>query len=643
MRTRTPPSPDRRGRRAYLLLAAALSVGACTERAREDRSAADAASAAATSSAGRAETAAAAANSSAARAEAAASAALEAATQAGVSAGLAGAAADASVGRSAPLTVTDAAYGARCDGVTDDTPAFAAAVTAAGGRDVYVPGGTCVLDALAISGEASLVLASAATLRHRGGSRNHMILFTGTALRIRGGRVDGNRLGQGAARRYALRAEIPTGVRVELDGVEFTGTAAAAVFVRNFGGTLEVQRCRFSDMAEHDGVPGNWTAAVYVENGQPGAHGSLRFNHNTLVGTNTPKNVGGAPGGLFFAPTLDYVGGVGNFSTLEAIGNHFWGIGQNCAGNDIAPIHTYPSTTGARVIGNYFEQSGFSAIAAKSVQNFVCQGNVIVNGQVSAANIAGEAAISYTPGYHSGSASRPRAVITGNVVDTPGGQPGVKQDGIGVLGTPTSYAAEVVVANNVLSGCGNGIGVRFARDVSLLGNEITGGTGGKFGSEYGIRLDQVTGSVRMAHNRVTVPNGHGIFALYGVGTARFVIDGNVIDTDADGTYGIVLRGGALVKLSGNVIDSVWRSVSIASDGTTPIGHLAWDLSNEIISGAVTIAFSQITRATGHLRAADLPEGLVTAPPGTLYTRAAGDASTLYVKESGAGATGWVAR
>jgi hypothetical protein len=39
-----------------------------------------------------------------------------------------------------------------------------------------------------------------------------------------------------------------------------------------------------------------------------------------------------------------------------------------------------------------------------------------------------------------------------------------------------------------------------------------------------------------------------------------------------------------------------------------------------------------------------PEGVVTAPVGTLYLRDDGGAgTTLYVKESGTGNTGWIAK
>ena len=42
--------------------------------------------------------------------------------------------------------------------------------------------------------------------------------------------------------------------------------------------------------------------------------------------------------------------------------------------------------------------------------------------------------------------------------------------------------------------------------------------------------------------------------------------------------------------------------------------------------------------------ADTPEGVVTAPIGSLFLRTNGGASTtLYVKQSGVGNTGWVAK
>jgi hypothetical protein len=54
---------------------------------------------------------------------------------------------------------------------------------------------------------------------------------------------------------------------------------------------------------------------------------------------------------------------------------------------------------------------------------------------------------------------------------------------------------------------------------------------------------------------------------------------------------------------------------------------------------------QLAEVRGHVRRGDgTPEGAETAPVGTLYLRTNGGASTtLYVKESGTGNTGWVAK
>lgn len=48
--------------------------------------------------------------------------------------------------------------------------------------------------------------------------------------------------------------------------------------------------------------------------------------------------------------------------------------------------------------------------------------------------------------------------------------------------------------------------------------------------------------------------------------------------------------------------------------------------------------------TAVLRGTGTPEAAVTAPVGTLYLRSNGGANTtLYVKESGTGNTGWIAK
>lgn len=64
----------------------------------------------------------------------------------------------------------------------------------------------------------------------------------------------------------------------------------------------------------------------------------------------------------------------------------------------------------------------------------------------------------------------------------------------------------------------------------------------------------------------------------------------------------------------------------------------YDLFRRIVAAVNTLEDSRVLRGSG------TPEGSVVASVGALYVRTDGGASTtLYVKESGTGNTGWVAK
>lgn len=91
-----------------------------------------------------------------------------------------------------------------------------------------------------------------------------------------------------------------------------------------------------------------------------------------------------------------------------------------------------------------------------------------------------------------------------------------------------------------------------------------------------------------------------------------------------------------VKLSDKVIEGD------AADFNSKVTNMAGVASGKSIEDMALIRFD-----TGNVAwqvGAGTPEGAVTAPIGSLFTRTDGGASTtLYVKESGAGNTGWVAK
>jgi hypothetical protein len=76
----------------------------------------------------------------------------------------------------------------------------------------------------------------------------------------------------------------------------------------------------------------------------------------------------------------------------------------------------------------------------------------------------------------------------------------------------------------------------------------------------------------------------------------------------------------------------------AASGTNLIRPLATG------TGTASVVRYYTTTAVFITSGAGSPESVVTAPVGSLYTRTDGGAgTTLYVKESGTGSTGWVAK
>jgi hypothetical protein len=133
-----------------------------------------------------------------------------------------------------------------------------------------------------------------------------------------------------------------------------------------------------------------------------------------------------------------------------------------------------------------------------------------------------------------------------------------------------------------------------------------------------------------------------------------------------------LSGGISFSLSGagitlgNTGAVAWASynrITAPSDGIVTFADAAGTSFNRIQFGGTTSSFPAIKRSTTTLEArladdsayaavqtlydrfgSGSPEGAVTAPVGAIYHRTDGGANTsIYVKESGSGNTGWTAK
>ena len=535
-------------------------------------------------------------------------------------------------------------YGAKGDGITDDTVNVLSAINDANGHRVFFPEGVYVLDNLALTGDVDLLLDPKATLLAKPNTDKYvMIVFSNAnSLKIEGGTIDGNVANRNVVnsdnrRPYVITGHCQEGKTLIIRNVKVKNTISSFVYIQKFGGYIDISNNIFTDQAEGDGILHHDTSILKVISGQDGAMGGLvRFNHNRCIGTATPLLDGGSPGGIFLNNALT-TPSQGNMSTLEAIGNYFYGYGLMCGGNDISPLHTYPTWGGVRIIGNYFEQCGFCAISAKSAENFICANNVIVNGQVSTMNIASEGAISYVPGYQAGTNARPHATITGNIIDSPGEQTGVgKQYGIAVYGTGTSFAQDAIIANNVINNAGVGIAVNYAKDITLSNNTIKGAEGGISGTEYGIRLDNIQGDINISGNDIVANNGYGITGQAGLINARLFLSQNKIKHGYGASpvqYGLIVMGAKLLKLNGNTFDSAGAAVAIRKDAANnKVKHLVWDNSNTILAGSVGITWADIEKASGFLQAINSPQNIVTpAEIGVMYRQTNGvDGKVIWV-------------
>lgn len=262
-----------------------------------------------------------------------------------------------------------------------------------------------------------------------------------------------------------------------------------------------------------------------------------------------------------------------------------------------------------------------------------------------------------------------RAIISDNKVDgVPSG---------GAMACDVGGTTDCVIADNIFTDCGAGIDLENGtRRCTIVGNVLEG-KGLVNGFDIGIYAVNLTvEDIVISGNKIS----DFFVGIRLNGTVRATVSANII-TDCQ-SAGITCADNAAatvtteVTISGNII----RNCSAQGGGLAPALSLKIDVGNvadNIIIGAnhsyaiVDNAANTHLEMSGNvmgngtsgttmnraktIRRFDLqglfvyvgiatPEGSVAAPIGSLYMREDGGAGTsLYVKESGTGNTGWVAK
>jgi len=120
------------------------------------------------------------------------------------------------------------------------------------------------------------------------------------------------------------------------------------------------------------------------------------------------------------------------------------------------------------------------------------------------------------------------------------------------------------------------------------------------------------------------------------GNVRFEPNGVLaMEVTNNAEFGLVMYRQLLLK-AGEFASAPLR-MPLGPSPTTPVDGEMWNTGTGL-------AFHMNSVTTSFNTGVGSPEGVVTAGPGALYTNTSGGASTtLYVKESGVGDTGWIAK
>jgi len=173
-------------------------------------------------------------------------------------------------------------------------------------------------------------------------------------------------------------------------------------------------------------------------------------------------------------------------------------------------------------------------------------------------------------------------------------------------------------------------------------NTAPGGTGSLSGTRGNVRtsgsgtgvISIVTGALGQieANSSHTITNAEGL-------RSRVAVEGATNVTNASGLIFLATKAGAGVIANYLAINITNQINSIATN--------VWAFFNgSNAQSFMGTAGMRMATTTGPIwnSGANTPEGAVTAPVGSLWTRTNGGAgTTLYIKESGTGNTGWVAK
>jgi len=461
--------------------------------------------------------------------------------------------------------------------------------------DVSMPAGDHTVTGLTISlADKYVKMSKRCKLTLANGSNANIISISASGVTIKGGYLDGNLTNQSAN----CSCVVGVGNDILIDGV--TAVNGYQFGIQTRGNRNKIKRCNVSNVGYVPILVDSLAGQVYKRNRvqdcnvdqsmRPTSHNGSAITLSGAFGQNLYGRVTGC----------DIVMPIG--ATVSNM------IGVQTAGQAYHCI----------VSGNTIE-GGFMGISSNGSDFTTIEGNTVISPNTYGIEVAG--------GKHK--------TVVGNTVDGAS----VTNSGIAVTNDETVGDKDyVVITGNIVAHCTEyGISaVDGTNNLTIDSNDIEDIN---IGAGYGLFLVGVTG-LSISDNNLS--NGKRAMFLENINDAA--ISGGQMNGWT--TFGIQLRANNTeidnisitgVTIADDVVNKL-NAVTILGTGTAG--------SNIKVSNNIGIPrdYSNFVGNIYNMVSSGVPEGIQTAGVGSTYQRSNGTAAaTLYVKESGTGNTGWVAK
>lgn len=501
----------------------------------------------------------------------------------------------------APVNILD--YGAVGDEITDCTTAIQAALNIGG--TVFVPAGTYVHNTVTMNtANTALVLDAKAVLKLKASATGSQIVISAADCSVEGGKLDGNR-SNNTNRRCVNVTAAGHGARVE--NVYVTSSSGEGLY------NTDADRVAFLNNRITDT---RYSAIASAASARSFSDMRVMGNHIDRTGENDTTGVlGGIQ--LYGSATYSIVG--------ASVSNNFVKLNRNGAlATPFVCIET--RYTNNLIVSDNVTVDGYMGVSLTKGVNTACTGNTSTNSNyagIELSDMSGKTNIAGNMIDGNGACASGITVSPGSVSPVEVNSVNITSNTLSnfssrciyIIGSTTGK--EINISGNMLqlSATTNGIQLDKCEDVNISGNYIGYQTAT---DKVGLSIEtsskiNFTGNT-LVNARIT------IYAVTAVTLDDILISGNRIKTVGTGLLQS-LSGGAVLGGNVQVLGNIGNSSTINRD--------YFDLAANRFKGSGSIG---------------TPEGVVVAGVGSEWINTTGGAgTTLYIKQSGTGNTGWAGK